>query len=370
MASRVAPQGSRWRPVIAATPRHLLVPRWWETADRGGWELRDGPQNPAGWLPAAYDDQTLVTRVGTRHADHATAGDTLDDVRPTSSATHPGLVVDMLQAVDIYDGADVLDVATGSGYSAALLARSLGDAHVTSVDIDPYLVDVAAGRLEEQDLHPAMLACDATGPIPGSYDRIVSMVAVRPIPPSWLAVLRPGGRLVTVLSRTSLLIVADKVEDGTAVGRVAWEPVTFMAARTGDGYPPRLRQRLVETWELDGESCGTGRYPVVDIGRARHLATMLELTIPGVETHFIVGRDGEHVARLVHPDGSWARASGAPDALPVVHQGGPHRLWDLVDDARHRAAMDGTLPVRGAAVHIHTDGRISLMNGTWHAEIR
>jgi protein-L-isoaspartate O-methyltransferase len=35
------------------------------------------------------------------------------------------------------------------------------------------------------------------GPVRGTYDRIVSTVAVRPIPASWLAALRPGGRLVT-----------------------------------------------------------------------------------------------------------------------------------------------------------------------------
>ncbi|WP_327103461.1 hypothetical protein [Nonomuraea glycinis] len=40
----------------------------------------------------------------------------------------------MLRHGDIYDGAHVLDVATGSGYSAALLAHLLGDQRVTSIE--------------------------------------------------------------------------------------------------------------------------------------------------------------------------------------------------------------------------------------------
>ncbi|MGB8198098.1 MAG: hypothetical protein WCF33_00110, partial [Pseudonocardiaceae bacterium] len=77
LASEVAHPVSRWRPVIAAIPRHLFVPRWWCWSDAGSrfnsdtWELCDGPAEEDNWARAAYSDRSLVTRVGARHADHA-----------------------------------------------------------------------------------------------------------------------------------------------------------------------------------------------------------------------------------------------------------------------------------------------------------
>ncbi|MCK9932721.1 hypothetical protein MXD62_37240 [Frankia sp. Mgl5] len=50
-------------------------------------------------------------------------------------------------------------------------------------------MSAAAGRLAALDLHPTALTVDATGPLPGTYDRIVSMVSVPSIPPSWLATI-------------------------------------------------------------------------------------------------------------------------------------------------------------------------------------
>jgi protein-L-isoaspartate O-methyltransferase len=148
LAATVACPPSRWQDAVTATPRHLLVPRWfaWDEQEEA-WELRDGPADQAAWLRAAYAARTLVTRVGTVHADDARAG-TRYPGWPASSSTAPDLVIAMYRRARICDGADVLDVGTGSGYGAALLARRLGAAHVTTIDIDPYLTRVARERLE------------------------------------------------------------------------------------------------------------------------------------------------------------------------------------------------------------------------------
>ena len=100
-------------------------------------------------LHAAYADRTLVTRVGPQHADHATP-DLRAASEPTSSSTLPGLVVAMAERLGARAGDRVLDVGTGSGYSAALFARRFGDAGVTSVDVDPYLVSAARERLKRR----------------------------------------------------------------------------------------------------------------------------------------------------------------------------------------------------------------------------
>ncbi|MBG0818380.1 alanine racemase [Planomonospora sp. ID82291] len=221
LAVKIVPTGSRWHEPLATVARHRFIPRWWATpggAAWGRWQVRVGADDEAAWLAAAYRNASLVTQVNRRHADHAPPG-TITAGTPTSSSAMPSLAVRMLRHGQVYPGDDLLLVATGSGYSTALAARLLGDTRVTSSDVDPYLTDAATERLAAIGLHVQMLCADGTGPLPGTYDRIVSMTAVRPIPPSWLAALRPGGRLVTVISGTNLLLTATATGDGSAEGK-------------------------------------------------------------------------------------------------------------------------------------------------------
>lgn len=359
---------SRWRPLVAATPRHVFVPRWWRWTGPEGWTACDGEADQQRWMNAAYSDRTLITRLGTAHADHAQPGDHPSG-RPTSSATQPGLVVQMYRHAGITDAADILDVGTGSGYGCALLARRLGDHQVTSVDVDDYLVKAAAERLASIGLNPEVAVCDATGPLPGGYDRIVSMTSVAPVPASWLAALRPGGRLVTVLAGTGLLVTADKTPDGGAAGRTEWYRAGFMTARSGPDYPPPLLEQFPAARDADGDHVSTGRYPVLSISNAWELYSMLGVTVPGVQDHYEETGDGQRTAWLLHPDGSWARATGTGDGPPVVHQAGPRRLWDIVDDIRHAWLTDGKLPAYGATVTITPDGSVQLTRGRWQATI-
>ena len=253
--------------MVAAVPRHMLVPRWWAWAEPGrfwhdSWELRDGPANPAQWLDGAYGDRSLVTQVGELHADHAGPADRPTG-RPASSATMPGLLVQMYRHAMIADGTDVFDVGTGSGYGTALLAMRLGDGHVTSIDLDDYLVKAATARLSSIGLHPVLAACDAAGPLPGAvegFDRIIATVAVRPIPVSWLTALRPSGRLVTTITGTNLILTADKTPDGGAIGRTEWDRTGFMSARQGPTYPAAMLERFAAIRDADGDQVTIGRF--------------------------------------------------------------------------------------------------------------
>ncbi len=367
LAGQVTEPGSRWRPLVAAVPRHEFVPRWW-SGYGSGWVLEDGPAMPGQeWLDAVYQDVSLVTQVGALHADHAAQGDRPEG-RPTSSGTMPSLVVAMYRHAMIGDGMDVLDIGTGSGYGTALLAMRLGAARVTSVDLDPYLVKAAEERLEHAGLHPLLAVADATGPLPGTYDRIVSMTSVAPVPASWLTALKPGGRLVTTLAGTGLIVTANRTRDGGAKGQTEFYRAGFMEARTGLDYPPRALHSIHGALDGDAGDVTTGRYPVVNTAQAWELYSMLGVTVPGIEHHF--DSDGAtRTAWLAHPDGSWARATAVGDQLPVVRQGGPRRLWDIADDIRRAWLTDGNLPAYGAAVTISLDGAIRLAKGHWHAEI-
>jgi len=367
LAERVTHPGSRWREPIEKTPRHLLVPAWW--ARRGGrWELRQGPDDEEAWLEAAYRDQTLVTRVGTLHADHAQTGDEPTG-RPTSSGTLPSLVLQMYRHARIGAQDSVLDVGTGSGYGTALLCHLLGDERVTSVDVDDYITTIAARRLAGLGLHPRIATVDATGPLPGTFDRIVAMVAVRPIPASWLAALTPGGRLVTTITGTSLIVSAVATADGGAVGQIERDWAMFMRTRSGDDYPPGLDALMETARTAEGEHVDTARYPVIDVAEnAWELRSMVEILAPGI-VHDFQEEGDTRIALMVHEDGSWARAVQTGNEPGVVHQGGPRRLWDVLDRARDHWLENGSLPLYGARVRITPDGVIHLRRGRWTAVI-
>ncbi len=142
-----------------------------------------------------------------------------------------------------------------------------------------------------------------------------------------------------------------------------------MAARSGPDYPQRLLDESPAVHDADGEQISTGRYPVVHVSNAWELWSMLGVTVPGVQDYYEESGDGRRTAWMLHPDGSWARATGTADDPPVVHQSGPRRLWDILDDIRHAWLRDGTLPAYGASVIIASDGSIQLTRGRWQATI-
>ncbi|MEV5506501.1 methyltransferase domain-containing protein [Streptomyces orinoci] len=369
LAEAVAHRSSRWHPLVATTPRHIFIPRWWER-DGDGYALHV-PQNDEEWLPATYADKSLVTRVGPLHADHAKP-DEHPTGRPTSSATLPSLVINMHRHACLDPADSLLYIGTGSGYGTALAARYLAHPEqVTSVDVDPYLVAAARDRLDATGLQPHVMTVDATGPLPlkaGSVDRIVSMVSVRTIPPSWLDALCPGGRLVTTIAGTSLLVTAEKNPDGGATGRVQWDRAGFMPVRHGDDYPPGLNALLHTAEQQEGEDVTTGPYPVVDVEQAWDLDSMLSVTAPGIVHRY--RQDGEQrTAIMAHPDGSWARATATGAGRPTVHQGGPRRLWNILDEVRAYWLSNGELPVRGARVLVNAEGRTILARGGWHVKL-
>lgn len=369
LAEDVTHHTSRWRAPVAGTPRHLFVPRWWERTD-DGWALQ-APHDEGRWYSSTYRDTSLVTRVGPHHADHAKADDHPAG-RPTSSATLPTLVVNMMRHAYLEDGDQLLYVGTGTGYGTALAARRLHPEQVTSVDVDPYLAETARERLESIGLNPRVETADATGPLPvaaESTDRIVSTVSVRTIPKSWLTALCRGGRLVTTIAGTSLLVTADKEDDGGATGRVLWDRAGFMSVRHGKDYPPELAPSLLAiARDQEGEETTTGPYPVVQVTEAWDLDSMLSLTAPGI-VHEYREHDGQRTAIMAHPDGSWARATAEGTDRPTVHQGGPRRLWDILDAIRHDWLATGELPVRGARVFISPDGRTVIARGKWHSKL-
>ncbi|MER5638393.1 methyltransferase domain-containing protein [Kitasatospora sp. NPDC002227] len=366
LAERVTDPDSRWRDAVASIPRHTLIPNWWERSPEG-WTLHQGENDPERWAQVAYGAESAVTSVGGHHADHAMPDDHPLGL-PTSSATLAALVVKMLRHGRIGPEHDVLDVGTGAGGLTAYLSHRIGDQRVTSVDVDPYLVDAARDRLAGLGLHPSIDAVDATGPLPGDFDRIVSTVGVRPVPASWLAALRKGGRLVTTIRDTALILTAWATPDGGAVGHIERDWAGFMGTRHGANYPPGPVEVFKVARDAEGEEVSTGRYPVADVRDGWEVWSFLSVSVPGIEYDY-EQRDGQRTAYMVHPDGSWARASAPDFGPPTVHQSGPHRLWTELERIRTRSMVEGGLPLYGCDATVTPDGVIHLSRGRWSATI-
>jgi protein-L-isoaspartate O-methyltransferase len=299
---------------------------------------------------------SLVTKVGSLHADHA-ADDDHPRGLPASSATHPGLVVRMLRLGCLREGDAICDMGTGSGYSAALLCHRFGGRNITSIDIDPYLTKAAAERLDLLGHHPAMHAIDAARELPGSFDAIVATFSVRPCPPAWLAALRPGGRIVFVIADTQLVVCADKRPDGGATGRVDAYSAGFMQARGSAVPDPDPGDRPPA---MTGGVSRTGRYPVVDVAGSWDLRSAFGLAAPGVHASFSERDDGVRALSLWHGDGSWAAVRGHGTQAAEVQQGGPRRLWDEMEDVLDQWTPQWSFPWYLARADIDPDGTIHL----------
>nr|WP_273482789.1 methyltransferase domain-containing protein [Kribbella italica] len=278
------------------------------------------------------------------------------------------MIVDMLHLLDPQPADRVLDVGTGSGYSAALLAHRLGDDPVTSIDIDRYLVEAAGERLAGFGRTPRIEVADATGSLPeGEYDRIVATVSVRPIPSSWLEALRPGGRIVTTIVGTSLLISADMGTDGVARGRVQPGPASFMRTRQAPDYPARLDEVYTAARDQDGEEVRSLTGPMPDLWSDWELRCLFELTTPDIENRSATCDDGTGILWLLASDGSWARAEGASG---TVHQSGPRRLWDELDDVQRTWEAADRFPLHELSVELHPDrGSLASPDGQWMVDL-
>jgi len=110
--------------------------------------------------------------------------------------SQPLMVAIIVEALMLEAGELALDVGTGSGYQAAVMAAA--GAHVVSVERIPELADEAAARLSRLGFDVQVVVGDGSLGVPDSapYDAIAVGAAAPRLPPALARQLREGGRLV------------------------------------------------------------------------------------------------------------------------------------------------------------------------------
>ncbi len=175
---------------MEAVPRHLFV-----RPEDQEWAYADGP------LPIGYG-QTI---------------------------SQPYIVARMTELLGLKGDEKVLEIGTGSGYQAAILAHLAREVH--TVERIPELVEMARQRLTKLGLTnvhvhhgDGTLGWSEAAP----YDAILVTAAAPKVPEPLLEQLAEGGRLVAPVGSRGLQYLERWIREGQTFHRERFEPVAFV----------------------------------------------------------------------------------------------------------------------------------------------
>jgi protein-L-isoaspartate(D-aspartate) O-methyltransferase len=150
--------------------------------------------------------------------------------------SQPYIVAAMTALLKVGAGDTVLEVGTGSGYQAAVLAQ-LG-AKVATIEIVAPLAAEASERLRRLG-YASVTARAGDGyegwPERAPFDAIVVTAAASHVPPPLVRQLKPGGRMVVPVGaafQVQQLLLVEKHADGTVTTRQVM-PVRFVPLTGG-----------------------------------------------------------------------------------------------------------------------------------------
>jgi protein-L-isoaspartate(D-aspartate) O-methyltransferase len=204
VAVQIEGRGVRDPRVLAALRR---VPREWFV--------------PPGLAADAYDDNPLPIGEG-------------------QTISQPYIVALMTEALALPPDGRVLEIGTGSGYQAAVLAELTP--HVFSIEIVPELAASARATLQARGYGGIALREGdgyAGWPEAAPFDAIIVTAAAPRVPEPLVEQLRPGGRMCIPVGPdgSQELLLLHKQADGS-LRREVLEPVRFVPM-TGEAREPR-----------------------------------------------------------------------------------------------------------------------------------
>jgi protein-L-isoaspartate(D-aspartate) O-methyltransferase len=205
-------------------------------------------------LRTIYSDQALGTR--------------FRDGMPASSSSQPSVMADMLEALEPGPGMFVLEIGTGTGYNAALLAEIVGsEGVVATLDIDEEISAEARRALEVAGYgRVRVVARDGAEGLPKAspFDRILVTVGCPDLSPRWQEQLAEGGHLVAPLEHAGLHPIVSLTKRGELLeGRfVCWSAFIPIRGVLRQQLPwPDVVLSEGERGEIDGppwDGFGTG----------------------------------------------------------------------------------------------------------------
>lgn len=198
---QLRPRGIREARVLeafASVPRHLFIPLEYQP-----WAYTDSPQ-PIG------HQQTI---------------------------SQPYIVALMSELLMLTGVERVLEVGTGSGYQAAILAKLAAEVH--TVEIIPTLAERARQTLETLGLENIHIHC-ADGsqgwPEAAPYQAILAAAAAPKVPQPLLEQLAEGGRLVLPVGARGFQKLELWRREGSAFSSADIAPVAFVPLRGKHGW--------------------------------------------------------------------------------------------------------------------------------------
>jgi protein-L-isoaspartate O-methyltransferase len=327
--------GESWRAAFLAVPREVFIPDViWRDAGDYLVPLRRSDE-PQEWLRRAYGPRYVITQVD----DGTPAGPDGRGRLATSSASRLDIVALMLAAGQLKPGMRVLEIGTGTGYTAALLAHQLGARNVTTIEIDPDLAARAQAALATAGYgEVTVLTDDGTHGYPegAPFDRVLSTVAAPQVPYAWVTQTRPGGLVVTPWGSAyepAGLLSLTVGADSTATGGLVNTTISFMQLRDQRIPRPEIIEVVRDT--------DTPEVSETDL-HAAHVCKndapfAIALQVPGCHWEYVPATSDDDcwcVWFLDPGTRSWARFDYQPQARRwPVHQFGPRRLWDEITAA-------------------------------------
>ncbi|MFG1704975.1 methyltransferase domain-containing protein [Nonomuraea sp. M3C6] len=320
---------------VRAVPRHLFIPDVGLISPRktGTAFLIDRDADPGAWWDTVYSDTSIVTQLDDGATD-------LSEMTGeyTSSASAPSTVADLLNLLDPDPGHRVLEVGTGTGWTAALLSRLVGEhGEVTSVELDATVAEQAAKNLAAVGARPHLVVGDGAAACPqrAPFDRIHVTCGVRTVPYAWVEQSRPGAVIVLPYCPgfgTNHAVRLVVMPDGTAVGRFPGF-ASYMMMRSQRGTPDRPPRGPGDKHHL------TTRIDPRTIAYAPAGADLAISALTGLTSNGSgePDEDGDLYRLWVSDPGdpySWAAVDWRPDTVEYkLFQVGERPLWDEVVDA-------------------------------------